>query len=48
MAAFAVSRPRTLFYLKVHDLPLLEQEFPGKLRLLARHKDCILLGYEGK
>jgi 4-amino-4-deoxy-L-arabinose transferase-like glycosyltransferase len=48
MAAFAGSRPRTLFYLKVQYLPLLEQELPGKLRLLARHKDCILLGYEGK
>jgi 4-amino-4-deoxy-L-arabinose transferase-like glycosyltransferase len=48
MAAFAASRPLTLFYLKTHDLPVLEREVPGKLRLLARHKDCILLGYEGK
>jgi len=48
MAAFAVSRPQTLFYLKVQYLPLLEQTFLGKLRLLARHQDCILLSYEGK
>jgi len=48
MAAFAESRPRTFFYLKVHDLPGLEEAFPGKLHLLARHKDCILLYYKGQ
>jgi 4-amino-4-deoxy-L-arabinose transferase-like glycosyltransferase len=48
MVALAQSRPRTFFYLKVHDLPGLKEEFPGKLHLLGRHKDCILLSYEGK
>ncbi len=48
LTAFAASRPRSFFYLKVQDLPRLEREFPGKLRPLSRYKDCILLGYEGK
>jgi 4-amino-4-deoxy-L-arabinose transferase-like glycosyltransferase len=48
MAAFAASRPRTLFYLGVQKLPALSQAVPGKMRQLARHKDCILLEYEGK
>ena len=48
LAPFAAARPLTLFYLKAHDLPGLEQAFPGNLRLLIRYKDCILLGHEGK
>jgi hypothetical protein len=48
MAGFAASRPRTFFYLKADELPELEREVPGKLRLVARHKDCILLVNGGK
>jgi hypothetical protein len=48
LAAFAQTRPVSFFYLKADDLPDLEKEFPRKLTLLARQKDCILLSYEGK
>jgi 4-amino-4-deoxy-L-arabinose transferase-like glycosyltransferase len=48
MAAFAATRSRTLFYLKLEELPILSQAVPGKMRQLARQKDCILLDYEGK
>jgi 4-amino-4-deoxy-L-arabinose transferase-like glycosyltransferase len=48
IAAFAASRPRTLFYLGVQELPALQAAVPGKMRRLARYKDCILLDYEGK
>jgi 4-amino-4-deoxy-L-arabinose transferase-like glycosyltransferase len=48
LAAFAASRPRAFFYLKADDLDVLEREFPGKLQLLGRLKDCILLYYRGQ
>jgi 4-amino-4-deoxy-L-arabinose transferase-like glycosyltransferase len=48
MAVFAASRPRTLFYLELKEVPELKMAVPGKMRRLARYKDCILLDYEGK
>jgi len=48
MAKFARSRPRIFFFLNADDQGYLEQAFPHKLRLLASHKNCFLLEYEGK
>jgi hypothetical protein len=48
MRAFAQSRPLVFFYLKGRDLSGLKQGLPGKFRLLANHKDCLLASYEGK
>jgi 4-amino-4-deoxy-L-arabinose transferase-like glycosyltransferase len=48
MAKFARSRPQVFFFLTADDQSYLEQAFPHELRLLARQKNCILLGYEGK
>ena len=46
MAKFARSRPKVFFYLKEHDLESLKPELPGKIQLLARQRDCLLLSYE--
>jgi hypothetical protein len=46
MARFARSRPKVFLYLKEHDLESLRPDLPGKIQLLARQKDCLLLSYE--
>lgn len=46
MAKFARSRHQVFFYLKETDLESLKPELPGKIRVLARQGDCLLLAYE--
>ena len=48
LGAFTAAHPVTFFFLKVHDLSWLAQGLPGTFQLLAQHKDCILVAYEGK
>lgn len=48
MAKFARSRPRVFFYLKQDDLAGLKPELPGKIEVLARQGDCLLLSYKGE
>jgi 4-amino-4-deoxy-L-arabinose transferase-like glycosyltransferase len=48
MAKFVRSRPRVFFYLKEDDLAGLKPELPGKIEVLARQGDCLLLSYEAK
>jgi 4-amino-4-deoxy-L-arabinose transferase-like glycosyltransferase len=46
MADFAGTRPQVFFYVKEHDLESLKPELPGKIQLLARQRDCLLLAYQ--
>ena len=46
MADFAGTRPQVFFYVKEHDLESLKPELPGKIQLLARQRDCLLLSYQ--
>lgn len=48
LAQFAQRRPEVFLYVKERRLEGLKTELPGKLRLLARQGDCLLLVYEGK
>lgn len=48
LAKFAQNRPLVFLYVKERHLEGLKTELPGKLRLLARQGDCLLLVYEGK
>ncbi|MEW6659534.1 MAG: glycosyltransferase family 39 protein [Thermodesulfobacteriota bacterium] len=47
MISWVKSRPAVFFFLKAANLPYLERELPGKYHFLARHKNSILVGYEG-
>jgi len=46
MAEFAGTRPQVFFYVKEHDLESLKPALPGKIQLLARQRDCLLLAYQ--
>ena len=46
LGKFARSRPRVFLYVKEIDRQSLKKELPGKLQILARQGDCLLLGYE--
>ena len=46
MADFAGTRPQVFFYVKEHDLESLKPELRGKIQLLARQRDCLLLAYQ--
>jgi len=48
VAAFARSRSRVLFFLKLPDLGPLKQSLPGNYPLLTPYRDCLLVLYEGK
>ena len=48
LAKLAQRRPQVFLYAKERRLQALTTELPGKLRLLARQGDCLLLVYEGK
>ena len=48
LPAFTAAHPVTFFFVKVHDLPGLQEGLPGKFRRVASHKDCVLVAYEGK
>jgi len=48
LGAFTAAHKVTFFFLKVHDLAWLAQGLPGTFHRLAKHKDCILVAYEGK
>ena len=48
LAKFAQNRPLVFLYVKERHLEGLKTQLPGKLRLLARQGDCLLLVYEGK
>ena len=45
---FVQNRPLVFLYMKERYLEGLETRLPGKLRLLNRQGDCLLLAYEGK
>jgi hypothetical protein len=47
MASWVKSRPLVFFFLKPANLSYLEKELPGKFHFLARHKNSILVTYEG-
>ncbi len=43
---FARTRPQVFFYVKEDDLASLKPELPGKIQLLDRQRDCLLLAYQ--
>jgi hypothetical protein len=47
MVSWVKSRPVVFFFLKGANLPYLERELPGKFHFLGRHKNSILVDYEG-
>jgi 4-amino-4-deoxy-L-arabinose transferase-like glycosyltransferase len=47
MASWAKARPVVFFFLKPKGLGFLEREAPGKYHFLARHKNSILVRYDG-
>ncbi len=48
LPTFTATHPVTFFFLKADDAGWLKEGLPGKFRLVASHKDCILTAYEGK
>jgi 4-amino-4-deoxy-L-arabinose transferase-like glycosyltransferase len=48
LVRFARSRPEVFLYIKEQHLEGLRPELPGKIRLLGRQRDCLLVAYEAK
>ncbi len=48
LVKFVQNRPLVFLYVKERLLEGLETQLPGKLRVLSRQGDCLLLAYEGK
>ena len=47
MLSWAKARPMVFFFMKPRDLGRLQEELPGKFRLLGWYKNSILVSYEG-